>query len=205
MYLLIFDIIDSRTKKFDVNLVFNKSYYQEKYQINSNLIEVTGGDQLRLLSNKPDHLLEIIISTLTHLSNYDLKSRVYVTTGELASFNKTDSISTLQGDIFYRAKELELVSKQLSLASDNAIYYSGGPRTAELRLVFASFSKLVLKHSRYIKALDMYVYEQMTQSQIAHKLNLSQSTVNNQLAKSNINMYKDFDTVIRKLIEEELC
>ncbi len=202
MFLLTFDVIGSRDNKISLNKVFNLNEYIQKYNINSNLIEISAGDQLRIMNDDVNQLFDIVMYTFKLLNEHELCARTFVTLG---SYELDSKLNTMQGDIFYKSRELELKVKAGTALNGNSIYYAGYEKSEEINLLFESFSKLSLQKAAYIEALYMYIYNQLNQVEVAKVLDVSQSTVNNQLAKSNVKMYNRFEKVITELIKEEMC
>lgn len=202
MYLLIFDLIDSRKKKVILSDIIDIQNFITKFEIDGDKIEITGGDQIRLLSDKPQFLISIILECLAKLGEHGLKARVYVSTGHIERLDVP--INEMQGDIFYKAKDLEINSKTEKVIKDNQIFYVGAEHTEELELLFNAFAKLVLHKPNYLNTVVCSVYLGMSQTAIAQELNMSQSSINNQLVKSNANLVLKYQKVIGKLIEEEV-
>lgn len=203
MYLLVFDIINSRHKKLVLPTIFSVENHCRKYNIDLDKAEIAGGDQIRILSDQPQKMLEMVIDILATLNKFDLNARVYVTTGTIDI--DTVPINGMQGDIFYKMKNLEIASKKGMLETVNQMYYQGNEYTDEISLLLESFAKLVLVKGNYLPCIYMSVYENLSQSKIGQRLNLSQSTINNQLVKANAPLVVRYSRVIGKLIEEDIC
>lgn len=206
MYLMTFDIIDSRTNSVQLSEAINEEVmanYCNLFNIKSNLIEIAGGDQLRIMNGDCTQVLELIVYTLVLLDIHKLKARIFISVG---SYEKKDKpINMLAGDIFYKNKELEGFVKSQKLSKANSVYYSGYEKTLEIDLLVQSFAKLVLSKPAYLGPLYLYAFKGLTQTQIADNLMMSQSTINNQLNKVNKDLLASYNTVISNLIEEEIC
>lgn len=206
MYLITFDIIESRSKEVYISDIITDSIidqYCHKYGIDRNLIEIYGGDQLRLLHDNPHQLLEILIETFKYLYTNKLTARCFISHGQLNL--KTGKISSATGEIFYSNRQLEADVKQDKKIKVNSVFYTGAEKTSELQLIFATLNKLVLHKPEYLEALYYYQFRELSQVETANLIGISQSTVNNQLNKVNHQLISSYNQVISKLIEEELC
>lgn len=206
MILITFDIIDSRKKEVRLNTVFTNTKIEKirnKFDINTYHIEISGGDQLRLLIEDTNHVIELLIYVYSLLNEYQLKARAFITVGEYS--DSTERINVMTGSIFYRNKELETSTKKSKGNKNNFVYYRGNGKTEEINLLLYTFSKLVLYKPEYLKALYLYEYQNLNQVTIASELGLSQSTINNQLIKTNRETISSYNNVISRLIKEEKC
>lgn len=205
MYLLSFDLIDSKAKDLQMRSIVTSEVEMEiceKYSVSGKNMEIIGGDQLRIMHNDPKILGQIIIFILIKLAEFDAKARIYVTIGD--TVGKELKLSHMTGDIFYKSRELEAEMKVKSTNKHNQIYYRGLSKTEQLNLLFISYSRLVLHKPKYLEALYKSVYENKKQTLIAAELGISQSAVNNQLKKVNVDLVTSYNKVISELIEEEL-
>lgn len=206
MYLISFDIIESRKHALQLTEVFTNqvvSEYHQKYQIDSGLIEIYGGDQFRLLADNSALIIELVIETFTRLYDYQMQARCFITVGEIN--NSANQISSATGEIFYQNRQLEADVKATKNPKSNTIYYRGLDKSDEISLLFSTFNKLVLNKPGYLKALYNYHFCGRSQVEVARLIGISQSTVNNQLNKVNSELISSYNQVISKLIEEELC
>lgn len=206
MFLISFDLINSSINRLQMSKLISKQSLTEiceKFRIGKNHIEITGGDQLRILHSNTYDVCEIIIYILNILSASKVQARVFISVGDY--YDQDQSLGLMTGDIFYRNKDLENETKNVKNSNNNFVYYLGLDKTEEINLLLYSFSKLVLNKLGYLNTLYLYNYKQYTQKQIGELLNLSQSSVNNQLNKANANMVATYNQVIASLIEEEIC
>lgn len=206
MYLLVFDIIDSRLNETQIiDTIDNKQMNKliAKYTISPDYIEIAGGDQLRILCSNSNVIMSLILDVYRILGNSGLKARLLVTNGEINDTN--GKINTMTGDVFFKNKNLEEKVKEYNKTKDNYIAYDGILHTQELNLLFNSFSKLCLKKEKYINTLYLYLVENKTQSEIAKLQGIKQPSVNNQLKSSNKDLALDYIKVISKLLQEDLC
>lgn len=205
MYLLVFDIIDSKLSNTQIIDVIDDQQINRlinKYTISSDYIEIAGGDQLRILCTDYSVIMSLILEVYHLLAIGGLKSRLFITNGSVSNRGK---INTMTGSLFFKNKHLEEKVKEYNKTKDNYIAYDGNMRTQELNLLFNTFSKLCLKKVRYINTLYLYLIENKTQSEIAEFLDIKQPSVNNQLKSANKDIAKDYIQVITKLLQEELC
>lgn len=205
MYLLVFDIIDSKLSNTQIIDVIDDQQINRlinKYAISSDYIEIAGGDQLRILCTDYSVIMSLILEVYHLLAIGGLKSRLFITNGSVSNRGK---INTMTGSLFFKNKLLEEKVKEYNKTKDNYIAYDGNMRTQELNLLFNTFSKLCLKKVRYINTLYLYLIENKTQSEIAEFLDIKQPSVNNQLKSANKDIAKDYIQVITKLLQEELC
>lgn len=205
MYLIVLDVIESRSSKTLLANVFTTKQRQDfiiKYGINPNYVEIGAGDAIRIIHNDTKVILEMIFYLLTLLHKHHLNARVFITVGNV-EYAEPKHISTMYGDIFYKNKNLEMKAKAHK-EKNSIILYEGNDKSSEINLLCISFSKLILNKMEYIETIYKYRYEQKTQKQIAFDLGLSQSTVANQLLKSNYQLYNQFESVIINQIEEDL-
>lgn len=206
MYLMAFDIIDSRKNKIQITDIITDEVikeYCQKFKIDNNLIEITGGDMFRLVNDNPAQILELIIYTYQLLSTVKLEARCFITVGDINL--KNGRINTATGSLFYKNSQLEDDVKKYKNTKVNSIYYDGFDNTEELRLIFKTFSRLILNKPAYLKSLYMYNYQHKSQLEISKIIGISQSSVNNQLNKANSELISSYNQVITKLIEVELC
>lgn len=206
MYLLAFDLINSRLDNTQISKVITAEVIEQisnQYAIDSNLIEIVGGDQLRILHSDVKVLNQLIMHILVLLVTAKLKVRVYVTIGNFVGAN--EPLAQMTGEIFYRSKELETEIKATKHNNQISIHYLGGDKTEEINLIFNMYSRLVLHKPQYLHALYKSVFENKNQTEIANELGLSQSTVNNQLKKANADLLSSYNRVIINYISEELC
>lgn len=205
MYLLAFDLINSRLDNTQISKVITADVIEQisnQYAIDSNLIEIVGGDQLRILHSDVK-VLNQLIYILVLLVTAKLKVRVYVTAGNFVGAD--EPLVQMTGEIFYRSKELETEIKATKHNNQISIHYLGGDKTEEINLMFNMYSRLVLRKPQYLHALYKSVFENKNQTEIANELELSQSTVNNQLKKANADLLSSYNSIIINYISEELC
>lgn len=205
MYLLVFDIIDSKLSDTQIVDVIDSEQIErlkDDYQISSDYIEIAGGDQLRIICSDYSNIMALILDVYSRLGNGGLKSRLFITNGNI---NNDGQINTMTGSLFFKNKSLEERVKEYNKTKDNFIAYDGSLRTQELNLLFNTFSKLCLKKGKYINTLYLYLIENKTQSQIAEILGIKQPSVNNQLKSANKELAIDYMQVITKLLQEDLC
>ncbi len=202
MYLLTCDLINSKQNNlkmvdaFDQQILRNLSL---RFNLKAEHIEISGGDQLRVLFTDPQITIELIIYILMILAENQMRARCYLSAGQAIEMEGL-TISTATGQLFYDNKQLETEVDKRQV--QNYIYYSSDKsNNLELvKLLFTSFSELVLLKEEYLATLYMYIYEHKTQAEISSKIGKSQSTVNNQLIKVKYKLFKQFEAEIIKLL-----
>lgn len=206
MYLLTFDIINSKANDIQMRTVITDeviAQISDKFEIDQKQIEIVGGDQLRIIHCDVTVINQLIIFVLIILTKGQIKARVFLSTGEYVGTNQP--INQMTGQIFYRGQELEKTVKKGKLNKNISIHYLGGKNSEEINLIMNMYSRLAFSKPQYLYSLYKYVYEKKSQTQICKELNLSQSTINNQLKKVNVDLVTSYNNIIIKLIREEIC
>lgn len=207
MVLISFDIIESQLQPQQLYELEQEEQLLEtigaKFTIDPKYIEISGGDQLRVLLSDYQYLFELILFIYTRLNQKKLKARVFISKGQL-QYNDNTQIGAMAGEIFYKNKKLENKIKESKyLVKENSIYYDGFAKSREINLLLISFSQLIIFHSESLEIIYQYYYQNKTQSQIANEMAIGQSTVTKRLKKANYLYYQDFDEVICQLIKED--
>lgn len=205
MLLITFDVIESRkqTKQlsdFEQDNDF-LSKIANKFSLNNEWIEISGGDQIRLLLTNEQDLFEVIMFTLKHINKFGLKVRIFISQGQIVG---SGSLARLNGDVFYKNKTLETeVKLKKQLGFENSCHYLGNHKTEEIDLLLFAYSMLIIKHHEVNSVLYDYYYQKLTQKEIAELDNIAQSTVTKRLQKANAHVYERFVRELTRLIKED--
>ncbi|MFV0288223.1 MAG: hypothetical protein ACK5HR_02050 [Mycoplasmatales bacterium] len=208
MFLLTFDIIDSKQQEIKlIDVLKNQRYFnklQQKYKINKKNFQINEGDQIRILVHENFKILELILETLAYLGRSNLKVRVFITKGELLS-NDYQSLSELNADIFYQNKKLERETKADSfLYSSKSCIIRYQNTNNLIDSLFLSISRLSLTKVENIAIIYQYIYENKTQQQLAKAYEVSQMAISKKLKKSEIYVLKKLILEINELLQKEL-
>lgn len=198
MFLITFDIIDSKTMTENLKQLFTENELcelSEMFEIGNDNIWIHDHDQISIIYEDSERLLKLVLAVLLKLKKTNLQARVYIgKSKQLLYRNNLDMIK-------YNLQQLEDRSKRRYKYKFNSIYYSGFEQSPIINLLFVSVSNLCLSKVNYLDALYLTIYEQKKQAEIAKVVNLSQAAIVNQLRKSNAKLFIEFDQKLTKLLE----